>query len=192
MMADITAVEQYVRDLINHKLRTGFEYHNLEHTLDVTQRALFYANEEGITAHDVHLLQTAALFHDTGFTRTYEGHEQASAQIACEVLPALGYCQSDIDQVTQLILATRRPPQPCSRLAEILCDADLDNLGRDDFVQRADSLRQELQTICGLQYSDQEWHQRLRSLLTSHTYFTVSARKHRDAGKAQNLRDQAR
>jgi len=189
-MVDTTAIEQFALRLMEG-LREGYDYHNWEHTLNVMRRAVFYAGEERISQEELRLLQAASLFHDTGFTRVYDGHEASSIQIARESLPTFGYSPQDVDTIAGMILATRNPQTPRTRLEEILCDADMDNLGRKDFFKKGDALRRELKVICGLEYDDEQWRRSMLELLRSHTYFTPSAREHRDPGKAQNLRDLA-
>lgn len=187
VMANRSTLRQMVHDLLDKQLAAGFYYHNWQHTLNVTNRALFYANEEGVSPEDVLLVETAALLHDTGYTQSYEGHEQASVQITQKILPRFDYTQTQIDTVTQLILATDPSQPPRTPLEAILCDADLDSLGRDDFCEQADKLRQELHAVRGFKYSDAQWRQRLVDFLIAHTYHTPSARRHREAGKARNL-----
>lgn len=187
-MADLRSAEAYAHQLLSKHLHQGFFYHNWEHALDVTRRATIYAREESIPEAEARLLTTAGFFHDTGFTRVYDGHEEASAQIAGEVLPAMGYTDTEVQMVAQLILATRIPQHPASHLEQIFCDADLDHFGRDDFFERGDLLRREIKAIRGRVFTDAQWLDRQARLLEPHAYFTPSARKHRDAGKAQNLR----
>lgn len=186
-MADLTTAREYTHALLGEHLSEGHYYHNWDHAHQMTRDALFYAVQEHICEAEARLLETAGLFHDTGFTRAYEGHEEASAQIAREALPAMGYTAEEVETVANLILATRLPQNPTSHLQEVFCDADLDHLGRDDFFEKGQLLRKELEVICGTTYTDAQWIEQQIELLESHTYFTPSARMYRDAGKAQNL-----
>jgi uncharacterized protein len=152
--------------------------------VDVIQAAETLADGEGITGHDRELLLTAALFHDTGFLQGRQEHETASCQLARQTLPAYGYQPAGIDRICTLIMATRLPQSPTSILAEILCDADLDYLGRTDFLPLSKRLFTELQNEGLLQHLH-EWNQQQAEFVGNHTYFTKtainlrSARQHR-------------
>src|ERR1035437_3341128 len=50
-------------------------YHNLSHTLDVSEATLRLANLEGIDSHYTIILATAALLHDVGMLEDYTDHE---------------------------------------------------------------------------------------------------------------------
>ena len=85
-----------------------------------------------------------------------------------------------------MIYATIIPHNPKNKLEKIICDADLDYLGRDDFFDIADSLRRELRDH-GKIKSDRLWDEIQVKFLTQHQYFTKSAKKMRDAKKAEHL-----
>jgi uncharacterized protein len=87
------------------------------------------------------LLMTAAWFHDLGFSEKYTQNEVIGTRIAAEVLPEFGYNSDHIKQVRKIIMATKMPQQPQSLAGAILADADLDMLGRADFMTSADQLR---------------------------------------------------
>lgn len=184
---DTTAAEQYVMDLLGLALSEDHAYHDWPHAQDTARHATMYARREGISGRKTDLLKTAALFHDTGFTRGHEDHEAMSVRIAREALPSLNYSTQEIDLVSRLILVTRMPQQPASLLEKIMCDADLDYLGREDFIPRGDRLRHEWQVVKGVRYTDEQWCRMRLDLLSGHSYFTASAQKQRNAGKADNL-----
>ena len=86
----------------------------------------------------------------------------------------------------ELIYATIIPHQPKNKLEKIICDADLDYLGRDDFYEISDSLRRELRDH-GKINSDRLWDEIQVKFLTQHKYFTNSAIKMRAAKKEEHL-----
>ena len=65
-----------------------------------------------VSQEELLLLKTAALFHDIGYTQGTEGHEERGAKIVAEELPPLGYTTSQVQRVTNLILATKMPQTP--------------------------------------------------------------------------------
>ena len=79
-------------------------------------------------------------------------------------------------------------PQSASTPQEqILCDADLDYLGREDFFWIAQSLRLEWNTLNVRKTTLREWYEFQIEFMEGHTYFTETARKLRNAGKENNL-----
>ena len=63
-----------------------------------------------------------------------------------KLLPEFGYSETEIDTICGMILATKFPQQPHNRLEEIMCDADLDYLGRPDFFSIGNTLFEELKS----------------------------------------------
>jgi len=113
-------------------------------------------------------------------------HERISIQIARETLPAYGFSQQQIERIAGMILATRLPQSPRNRLEEILADADLDVLGRDDFFERNEQLRQEFNTVNPPMHEHAWWSAQIR-FLQGHTYFTPAARALRQAGQERHI-----
>ncbi len=162
-------------------------YHSVQHTRDeVLPAAGQLAAELSVTGEDLMLLLTAACFHDLGFLERYDDNEILAARIASQVLPRFGYDERQIDTVSCLILATRLPQAPCTLPAQILADADLDGLGREDFFRRSDDLRREQEIYRG-RVTDAEWYAAQLVFLRSHRYFTAAAERLRADGKQRNI-----
>jgi uncharacterized membrane-anchored protein YitT (DUF2179 family) len=174
--------------LILEKLRNELPdyllYHNLNHTLDVCQRAEQLALEEGISEEETRLLLVAAAYHDCGYLQQIEDHEEVSAAIAVEELPAFGYSTDEIAVISSLILATKLPQTAKNLLQQIICDADLDYLGRDDFFTLGQGLFFEMRHK-GVVQDEEEWDKMQIHFLENHHYFTASAIKERQ--DKQNL-----
>jgi predicted metal-dependent HD superfamily phosphohydrolase len=183
---DIVAARSYALRRLEHELEPQLRYHSVWHTRDVLEAAERLATLDGIDTDQLVILQTAALFHDLGFVVTRIGHEAASIAITTEVLPGFGYLPEQIKQIGQLIEATRLPQSPQSPLAELLADADLDVLGRPDFLQRSSVLREELASFDG-PMSDSDWFVEQLTFVTQHHYWTSTARRLRDQQKAKNI-----
>jgi hypothetical protein len=73
-------------------------------------------------------------------------------------------------------------------LEQIICDADLDYLGRTDFWLIGNKLFLELKALEILK-TDIEWNRLQKSFLNSHQYFTSSARKLRGEMKLNHIRE---
>ncbi|WP_028297112.1 HD domain-containing protein [Olivibacter sitiensis] len=172
--------------LIRKTVPSHYHYHHVEHTQDVFDAAKRIGRSEGISAQEEEILLLAVLFHDTGFAKGKEGHEKWSCEIALQHLPMLGYSTTIIEQVCPIILATRVPQQPANLLQEIICDADLDYLGRDDYALWSDRLYSELKWE-DPQLSDKTWRQMQIDFLEQHRYFTQTNIKGRENKKQDNL-----
>ncbi|MCE7060436.1 HD domain-containing protein [Dyadobacter sp. CY343] len=179
------------REFIIEEMRTGLPlelyYHGLHHTLDVVNAALEIAELEGVADQEsLQILETAALYHDSGFMNVYKGHEEKSCVIARKVLPDFDYSNAEIDKICGLILATKVPQIPQNQLECILCDADLDYLGRADFEPVSASLFEELKAR-EMVSSVTEWNQTQVRFFESHSYWTTSQGERRDQQKAAHL-----
>lgn len=168
-------------------LPDAFRYHDVTHTFRVVlPAARRYARAQGLDARHKGLVVVAAAMHDVGFVETYQGHEAAGARIAERTLGALEVDLEEIGAITGMILATRLPQRPHTALERIVADADLDVLGRTDFLELNDRLREEL-ALRGQAVSDAEWFGSQVEFLRQHRYFTDGARRARGARKAVNL-----
>jgi hypothetical protein len=87
-----------------------------------------------------------------------------------------------------MILATAIPQNPKNIYQEILCDADLDYLGRDDFDEISDSLCQELIEY-GKIKNPNEWDGVQVKFLKKHKYFTQTSKDTRTAKKLEKLEE---
>ena len=170
------------------KLPAELSYHDLGHTLDVIKATEFYAKSASIDTSQMILLLTAALLHETGILNGYADHETASVRYALTALPLFGYSSTQIDQISQIILDTRFPQQPTSLLSMIMCDADLDYLGRPDYFAISHKLRLEWIYLNNYTDSLKQWYQEQVIFLNEHKYFTPWANKLRNPGKEHNIR----
>lgn len=184
---DFERARRYALLRLERDLDPALSYHSIVHTRDeVVPAAERLAALEGFGGEDLMLLRTAAYFHDLGFIERREGHEVASVGIAEAVLPDFGYLPAQVAAIRQLIMATMLPQRPTSAMAAILADSDLDMLGREDFLLLNKMLRAELAAFGG-GVSDAEWYRRQTAFVRGHRYWTASARRLRDQGKARNL-----
>lgn len=180
--------ERHIIRELEKRLSPKLHYHSISHTKDVCDAIERLALSEGITDEGLFLLKSAATYHDAGFVEKYEKNEEIGARMAEEILPQYGYSPEHIERIKELIYVTQIPHRPQNHLEEIMCDADLDYLGRSDFHEIADKLRQELRDY-GKLNSDREWDEIQVKFLTAHTFFTKTAKESRNIKKAQNLQE---
>ena len=185
-------VDQYIRSLFRDELPDGIKYHDADHTLHPTKGVVAAANRiaisENISEHDRELLIAAAYFHDTGYIREYDKNEPIAARMAGRILKLIGYKPKEIEMIQKMILATDLAREPKTHVEKILCDADLDHLGREDFFTMDGKLR-EGRRIRGLDVSDDEkWYKGTLEILKSHQFYTESQKKLREKEKQKNIR----
>jgi predicted metal-dependent HD superfamily phosphohydrolase len=184
---DYAGAIAYALNRLRTELPPKLSYHNVMHTEgDVLPAAVRLAQLSDLPEVDIHLLEVAAAFHDLGQIRTVLGHELIGAEIMSDVLPRYGFSPEQIDRVTGMILATELPQTPLSEEEALLCDADLDSLGREDFFATSKALWQE-RKACGLDIPLQTWLETQLQFVRNHQYFTPAARALRDEGKRRNI-----
>ena len=171
---------------LRRELDARLVYHSVDHTLDVVAAAERLADAEGVVGEDRELLVTAAYFHDVGFVKKYAANEAVGADLARRTLPDFGYTRAQIRRIEGLILATAIPHRPADALEQLMCDADMDYLGRPDYWPIAARLRLELSTH-GKHFSLPDWLALQVRFLTEHRYFSASALRLRQPVKAQHL-----
>ncbi len=184
---DFETAKNYALRRLDQELSPLLTYHSLAHTRDeVVLAAERLAALEGIASEDLMLLSTAAYFHDIGFTIQRENHEAVGIQVVQQVLPGFGYSSRQIQIIGGMIQATIIPQAPHTLMEEIIADADLDSLGREDFWPRSLALRTELANF-GEMISDRAWYERQIRFMSGLQYFTASARAMREAQKQANI-----
>lgn len=176
-MANLINAEHFILKKLDTELPDGLFYHGIHHTLNVAATAKFIALQEGVTnPADLNLLYFAALYHDAGFIVSYQNHEENSCLLARENLPQFGFSTEDLDVICALIMATKVPQNAQTHLERILCDADLDYLGRDNISSIAGMLYKELHTQ-GFVKDVEAWNEIQIKFLTQHTFHTEYAQK---------------
>ncbi len=184
-MVNLGTISNHVILMLTANLSKALTYHNINHTLDVALQCKTIAIEEGIKSKQILLqLQIAALYHDAGFIFTYQNHEEKGCEIAREELPGFGLSTKAIEKICELIMATKVPQAPANHLQKIICDADLDYLGREDFFETANKLYLELMDY-KLIKNKQEWEERQLIFLQAHKYFTKTSQQKRTPAKME-------
>lgn len=182
------AAKAFILDKLEKELSDKLTYHGLHHTLDVlaiTEELCYF---EKVTPFDALLLKTAALFHDSGFTISNVSHETFGCQLAQEHLPRYDYTPAEIETICGMIMATKIPQSPRNFLEKIICDADLDYLGRDDFYTIGAKLFEELRTYNVLN-TEEAWNRLQVSFLEKHAFFTRTNRRRRAPRKQRYLEE---
>jgi hypothetical protein len=181
-LIQFTDIQEIVLDRLEGELPDYLFYHNVKHTVDVVTEVELIGWGEGCSDEEILLLKTAGLFHDAGHTITYDGHEFQGTLIAREMLPKYNYTPEQIERICSLILSTKLPPKPTNLLEDIICDSDLDYLGRTDFIPVSNTLFEELKAQKKMG-SLNDWNKMQVKFISGHQYFTKTARSLREVNK---------
>jgi uncharacterized protein len=173
---------------LEKKLPGNLTYHGIHHTIDVLNAAMKIAEAEDLSANELKLLRIAILYHDAGFTTNYKEHENKGCEMAKKNLPAFGYSDNEIRIICGMIMATRIPQKPHTLLERIICDADLDYLGRNDFHKISNTLFEEMKIYNNL-HDEKEWNKIQKKFLENHQYYTEYGKKNREHKKQQYLQE---
>lgn len=181
-----TSIKQPIISRLEKELDPRLGYHNLSHTLDVLEQSQVIARNEGLTdEHDLLLIKTAAVFHDSGFLYVYKNHEEKSCEIATEHLKDI-FNNGDLKKIHGMIMATKIPQSPKNLSEQIICDADLDYLGRSDFEPISNNLHREFLTFKILP-DNCVWDHIQIKFFETHHYFTKTAIENRNIAKLKHL-----
>lgn len=183
---NLTLARDYILKRLEKELHQNLSYHSLSHVLDVEQAANLLADAENITQQERMLLLTAVAYHDSGFIYQTTKHEEKGCEIVRETLPQFDYTDAEIDIICGMIMATKIPQTPQNKLEQIICDADLDYLGRNDFWEIGNRLYQEL-SVYGILSSEEEWNKLQIRFLEAHHFFTSAAIQLREHTKQLHL-----
>ena len=169
------------------KLPKNLFYHGIHHTKDVLKAVERITKLEKVYGKKLLILKTATLFHDIGFLKQYKNNESIGAKMAQKTLPIYNYSKKEIETILKIILVTKIPQKPKTKYEKMMCDADLDNFGREDFFKQTEDVRREF-FYQGVKVSKRDWLKQTLKLLENHKYFTKGARKLRNKGKEKNIK----
>jgi predicted metal-dependent HD superfamily phosphohydrolase len=180
------------RDYILHRLEKELDkkliYHDFTHTLEVYESVVRLRKLEKLPEPIGMMLETAALYHDSGMLVAYRNHEENSVKIIREILPGFDYSNEEIEEIGRLILSTRLPQKPANREEAIICDSDMDNIGREDFFIQSFRLRLELE-----QFNQwvplSVWFMEELQFMVNHRFHTASQVSLRKNQKTKNTEE---
>ncbi len=185
-LIQFTDLQEIILDKLEKELPDYLYYHNVKHTVDVVTEVELIGWAEGLDDSDILILKTAGLFHDAGHTVGYDDHEYEGTVLARKILPGYGYTEKEIERVCEVIMATKMPPQPKDLLQKIICDADLDYLGRSDMIPVSNMLYKELKEQNKIGTLN-DWNKLQVKFISGHQYFTKTAQALREVNKQKQI-----
>jgi PAS domain S-box-containing protein len=172
-----------IEEFLTQYLPKAYTYHSLDHIKDVVKQVELIAKKEKVKQADIHDLKLAAWLHDIGYIWEPKRHEERGAEYATVLLKAFDFPAQKIQKITGMIMATKIPQTPKNILEQIICDADLDYLGRPDYEKNSQLLLQELSIA--KQISALDWLHIQDGFLSKHQYFTKTSNASRNKLKLQ-------
>jgi len=180
--------ESYVLQLLNSELDSKFVYHNLPHTQRVVEKVEEISADCGLSDDEKEDVLIAAWFHDTGFIKDSENHEEESAKIASKFLKEKGLSEDRIANITSIILSTKMGAVPANESEGIIRDADCAHLASKSFFDYTELLKREWELVGGKSIKDSEWlDTNINFLANEHKYYTNYALKNWSKSKSKNV-----
>ncbi|WP_160128869.1 HD domain-containing protein [Kordia antarctica] len=181
-------MKKHCFDLLTHSRCKVLPFHSMQHTLEVYKNVQTIGKNENLNTEELEILKIAALFHDTGISIIYKGHEAISSKNAQIFLSYIEYPDKNIAQVMNCINATKMPQQPITKLERIICDADLLHLSSKNYMLKNELLRMEWKTHMDLIFTDEDWLNLNLNFLTGHKYHTEYGKNILEEKKEKNIK----
>lgn len=167
--------QTYVSGILESGLTSDHLYHDLEHTLSAKVAAVTLAEKYHLSEAETEILALGALFHDTGFTKTYDGHEDVSIEIVKTFLNDKKFPPEKTEQVAGIIEVTKMGVEPKNLLQKIMKDADFNVLGEQTYQTKGERLRHEWEVFQKKTLTDEEWLEENYKFWLGHKFYTGEA-----------------
>ncbi|WP_223560457.1 Pycsar system effector family protein [Chryseobacterium lathyri] len=181
--------KDYVEILFKDKLSSVYFYHNFIHTTYTVNKAEEIMRNTPVSKEDQEKVLLALWFHDTGYVECAQNHEEKGVAILTDFLKKENYPESFIQDVSQLILATKITYEPQNLLEKIVKDADCSHFASHDYNDISDALRKEWELTNVRCFSNDEWNAgNLEMLKNKHHYYTEYAKENWEPLKKKNIK----
>lgn len=180
----------YVVNLLKNELSEGFQYHNLEYTLETSRVAQGLCKEYDLERDMTDNLMLAALFHATGYIKDPQNPKKESVVYLKDYLKKNNFDAERIDFIVRLIESTRNGFQPGNLEEEILHDAIISEVGRKRFFWRSELLRIEKRLIFDEEFDQHTWEKTKQDFLVRHDFLTVAGRNRYGGRRSKNIQKQ--
>ncbi len=180
-------IEEVVLSRMKKEMPDNLFFHDLKHTIDVYTQVELIARAENVPEENILLLRTAALFHDFGYIYNYNHAQEQSKEIAKELLSQYHYTEQQINDILDIIDATKMPVNPKNHLEKIICDANLSYFGRVDFAITTENLFKE-EKAHNKNKNRKAWYQQQIEFIKKHDYYTNTAKIIRDIKKDEQIK----
>jgi predicted metal-dependent HD superfamily phosphohydrolase len=181
--------ENFVCTLLKDKLYDLYFYHDCSHTLEVVSAVKELSRAEKLSPLESEMVIIAACFHDTGYIKGSENHENESVSIVSDFLKEKDKSDEYIEKVASIIQATTFDHVPQTLLEKIIRDADYFHFTKEDYPVKCNLLRKEWEVTNKAKYTDLEWaYENLKVLSQNHVYYTDYAIANWQTLKEKNIK----
>lgn len=188
-MSILQKAKDYVETLFKDKLSSVYFYHNFIHTTYTVNKAEEIMKNTPVAAEDQEKVLMALWFHDTGYVQCANNHEEEGVKIVKDFLQKENYPDQYIEDVSQLILATKISYSPQNLMEQIVKDADCSHFASHDYNDIADALRKEWELTNVRCFSNDEWNAgNLDMLKNKHQFYTDYAKQNWQPLKEKNIK----
>ncbi len=185
----VEKAEHFVTELLENKLDPKFLYHNLRHTQRVVKSTKELLNFYNLEDLENEKLLLSAWFHDAGYTKGVENHEENSCKIASDFLTKNNYATEAIKDICSCILATKRHHEPTDLKEQIIRDADASHFAQKSYWETTDFLKEELELLNIASFSNKAWRdENIKMFRDEHQYYSDYAKENWNEGKERNLK----
>lgn len=186
-MSIVKKAEEFVNQLFKDNLSLDYTYHNFNHTETVVESTKLLLAAENCSAEETEIALLAAWFHDTGYIKSCENHEELSIEIARKFLNQQQYDATGIEKICQLIRKTEINQVPNDKLEKIIRDADWSHFGNPDYFKYCNLLRFEFKTTRDLKFNDLQWaYENQKFFNEHHEFYTDYAKQNWQSIKEKN------
>jgi len=184
----IEQAENYVFALLKDKLSISYTYHNFNHTVRVVLAAKQLVENEKVDAGTAEKIMVAAWFHDAGYTEGCTEHEECGTHIVERFLREQAKSEVYIEDVKEIIRATKIDREPVNLAQKIIKDADYFHFAADNYWELSELLREEWKLTQQKNYTDLEWAMGNRAMMVQcHRYYTDFAKANWQPKKEKNV-----
>jgi predicted metal-dependent HD superfamily phosphohydrolase len=180
--------EQHVTSLFRDADTSKLIYHNINHTRSVVKATELIGRYDKVSEKDLEVAITAAWFHDVGYLVDIYNHEKAGIEMMKEYFTGCNAPKEFIHEVSMSILSTRMPQSPGSKVAEVVCDADMHHLASPDFLKLSSLFREEQKILFDNEFSDEEFMINNLRFMHEQSYFTRYGKEQLQTGKMENIK----
>lgn len=181
-------LEAHVFEKLDEELPKNMYFHNSAYARHLYEHSHLLAKAENLDMEETLMIRTAALLLHLGYINSYANPENESAAIARTILPEFQYTSKQINTISNLILATKWPPEPKTLLEKIMVDTRMEYLGRADFSSIFRLLFLEINELSGpLEF--RSWKENMIKLLDSFSFFTYAGRRLCEVEFAEQIRE---
>ncbi|MFZ4544632.1 MAG: Pycsar system effector family protein [Saprospiraceae bacterium] len=184
----LESVKAYVTDYISKNVSPEYVFHNIIHTEQVVAGVIEISEELHFSKDESEMMQIAAWFHDIGYDKGQDGHENRGIEYAKKFLTQHSYPSEHIATIEEAITATKMPQSPKSLYDKVLCDADMSHLGKKTYWERSGKIRHELVLTIHRHMTEEEWLEFELSFMLKHNYHLPVAEMLYGRRKQKNIK----